>query len=232
MILNWSHTGSKLVKTKTLCILSPQNETNCSQSRFISWKSWKSFTHQTETTYWSRKETVEQFFLFKTFIWSNSLECNSQWSESETTEMDESGSWPWSQSTNNTFSHLRPHCFSIFLTFLSYFFWMRESKNTEAVLKIKLFFLVIQRKQQRKTMARTSVTVQKHKVILYQVNKTVTLQRDAYKLFQEWKTSLYIVHFRIIPFSSETLLKRSNDNTDSSSFSLFINQHHKQSFLF
>lgn len=136
-------------------------------SRFVIWAN-RAF--KTDHNLWGRKETEQ--LLLKTFIWSNSLECNSQWSESETTETDESGCWPESQSTNNTCSHLRPHCFSIihffffFLLpcFLSRFFFPSGSetaKITEAVLKIKPLLLSYEEKKpnkKNKAMTRTSVT--------------------------------------------------------------------------
>lgn len=103
---------------------------------FVIWANW---LFKTDHNLWGRKETEQ--LLLKTFIWSNSLECNSQWSESETTETDESGCWPESQSTNNTFSHLRPHCFSIIIIFfllpcfLSCFcffsFWIWDSQKLQ-----------------------------------------------------------------------------------------------------
>lgn len=154
-------------------------------SRFVIWANW---AFKTDHNLWGRKETEQ--LLLKTFIWSNSLECNSQWSESETTETDESGCWPESQSTNNTCSHLRPHCFSIinfffFLLpcFLSRFFFPSGSetaKITEAVLKIKPLLLSYKEKNQTKKQSNdTNISDKKHRVISYQVNKTVTFQRDA-----------------------------------------------------
>lgn len=121
-------------------------------SRFVIWANWP---FKTDHNLWGRKETEQ--LLLKTFIWSNSLECNSQWSESETTETDESGCWPESQSTNNTFSHLRPHCFSIIYLFyflvssLVFFFpsGSETAKITEAVLKIK--HLLLSYKEKTKT---------------------------------------------------------------------------------
>lgn len=124
-------------------------------SRFVIWANW---AFKTDHNLWGRKETEQ--LLLKTFIWSNSLECNSQWSESETTETDESGCWPESQSTNNTCSHLRPHCFSIINFFffftslfpLSFFlsFWIRDSKNYRSSIENKTSSLVIQRKKPNK----------------------------------------------------------------------------------